>query len=753
MRCAFKKAVLAILVSTAAATASADLPVVGDSFQPTGGSRSPSAPLDGMPTQRGHRSWQATAGVTLEDGGLATSSPAEVAGLRFSFLDHPYAARGVIDAVIDPGPAGWVGVGFADTARTPLPQSGQVWVELSANGKLTVRADGSRHRLYKDSHPHPAFVEGPNRIRLQYDRATNSVRLWLNRVEIELEEPDLDVFGFVPSIQLAGFQGHFQARGQKAVGAVIETFSVALGEEDLADTFTLGGVRGLAEGSALNGVPIETGGVTWSASSSTVLGVDSITNMGSINDPKAGIPFNPAEHPGYRTAAVEAVADLAGAGGWFGLGFTNAPAGSLWSSGLAWVMVQADGRVKVNIEGTSHNLYNAVLNPTLPAHLKLEYDRASNSVRVWVNGSELALTSNLNDHQYTPAITNASFHRFTSTGFPANGLFYLDDFAVTLTPIEPLEFAVTPSAVTVPEHDEAEMTCAATGGFPPYSYHWERNRFGCVLIPQKANPGWMDVSDGNGVSGSQTDTLRFDPVDLAHESCYRCVVTDSNTIPSTLASGSANLNVRETIARDEFHNLTNPNPTELLNNRVTPIGGLTWLSRSGLQILNDQVTNLVVSQAGGQVAGLPIDPAWVAGYRTLAVEAEVEIPLSSGWMGLGFSRSGSATDYRYDGQIYVRIDANGRASVLANGQAHTLYQGPTPDPSFRSGQLNHLKVEYDTETHVVKAWLNGTVLPLTTPDLDTVGFTAQSRLRRHERVPKLLRRRPVAREVVHGERG
>ena len=41
------------------------------------------------------------------------SSPAEVAGLRFSFLDHPYAARGVVDAVVNPGAAGWVGVGFA----------------------------------------------------------------------------------------------------------------------------------------------------------------------------------------------------------------------------------------------------------------------------------------------------------------------------------------------------------------------------------------------------------------------------------------------------------------------------------------------------------------------------------------------------------------------------------------------------------------------------------------------------------------
>ncbi len=315
--------------------------------------------------------------------------------------------------MLDPGGAGWVGLGFAELARTPLPASGQVWVALNAGGRLTVRAAGSRYLLYQRGQPHPAFQPGPNRVRLQYDRVTNRVRLWLNRVEVELDHPDLDVFGFVPSIQVAGFQGHFQGAGQKSGGAEILGFSVELGEEDLADSFTTGVAPRLV-GAPLDGVPVEVGGVTWSATSSVCFGKESLTNADSASEPRAGVPFNPAEHPGYRTAAVEAVTQPDGAGGWFGIGFASVPTGAFWNSGQVWLMLRPDGVVQVMADGAAHTLFNAPVNPTLPARLKLEYDRLTNGVRAWVNSTELELTASLGEFGYTPAITHAAFHRFVN---------------------------------------------------------------------------------------------------------------------------------------------------------------------------------------------------------------------------------------------------------------------------------------------------------------------------------------------------
>ncbi|MCP4664657.1 MAG: hypothetical protein GY856_55445 [bacterium] len=139
----------------------------------------------------------------------------------------------VVEALVDPTSSDWIGVGYASESTGPFPSGGELWMVLRSNGELHVHAGGLTHGLYAGFPS--AFAAGPNRLRLEYGRTSNTVRAWLNDVELMLDVSDLDALGFAPNIRFAGFHGNKQ--GGFAIGGLsIDDFELTKSENTLADS-------------------------------------------------------------------------------------------------------------------------------------------------------------------------------------------------------------------------------------------------------------------------------------------------------------------------------------------------------------------------------------------------------------------------------------------------------------------------------------------------------------------------------------
>ena len=330
---------------------SADVPIFSDSFRPTSPDHNPGSPVDGAKLERGHGRWQSTPGLFFDDGKVKGGGPAEYARFSFAPLNHQASARVFLEAHLDPGANGWSGVGFTNGEEGPLPSVGQLWMKIDDRGRIEVRADGASNKLFKDSHQNPAFIEGMNEVRLEYNRRTNTARAWLNGVELPLS--NLDKNGFLPDIQAVAFQLRDDGAGLKVVGGEPGSGGILVGMNDafLGDEFTVGPGRGIQDGDPLAGVPVQYGTETWAASSSVGFLQGYASNI-AIGKAVAGLPYDPDDHPGYAVSSVEALVNPADSD-WIGIGFSSdgSTAFTAPGAGQVWARVFSSGRLQILADG------------------------------------------------------------------------------------------------------------------------------------------------------------------------------------------------------------------------------------------------------------------------------------------------------------------------------------------------------------------------------------------------------------------
>lgn len=216
-----------------ASTAGAETVALSDSFTNSAGRPSGSS-LAGSTTEVGNQVWVAAGELVVANDAAtnAATTNALLATVPLTSLAGSDQSTFVVEANVDPSSSDWVGIGFNSQADDYFWTSGEVWMFLRADGQLHVRAEGLTHSLY-DGFP-SSFVAGPNRLRLQYWRGGNTVRAWLNDVEVVLEEDDLDTFGFAPSLDHAGFQGHKDA-SFAVNGLMLDDFVVTSTESAVPD--------------------------------------------------------------------------------------------------------------------------------------------------------------------------------------------------------------------------------------------------------------------------------------------------------------------------------------------------------------------------------------------------------------------------------------------------------------------------------------------------------------------------------------
>ena len=185
-------------------------PRIADTFANLSPDRDPGDPLTGAVTEIGARTWQANSAAGFGSGvltNLTGGSPAPIGGFPFSPTELPGYTAATVTADLDPAGSSWLGVGFASDATGAYWNDGQVWVFLTYDGKLRVKANGTAINIYQTGTSEPSFHPGVNQIRLEYSWADMMVRVWLNGHSIQLTSPSLEVTGFVPSISFVGFHG------------------------------------------------------------------------------------------------------------------------------------------------------------------------------------------------------------------------------------------------------------------------------------------------------------------------------------------------------------------------------------------------------------------------------------------------------------------------------------------------------------------------------------------------------------------
>lgn len=700
-----------------------DVPIFGDSFKNTAPDHAHGSPVDGAKLERGHGRWKGTSGLYFDDGKVKGGGVAEHARFAFHPEQHQRSARVYFEAWLDPGSNGWSGIGFTNGEDGPLPNVGQLWMKIDDRGRIEVRADGASNKLYKDSHTHPAFVEGENLIRIEYNRRLNTARAWLNKVELPLGP--LDKHGFVPDIQAVALQlrdngGHLKGKsvgGSGAGGTVVGLVGALIGDQF---NVVLPNLQGRHEGDPLNDVATQFGGEVWWANSDTGFGPGYATNI-DLGPAVALAPFDPADHPGYAESSVEAIVNP-GDASWLALGFAANTNWSLKGSGTIWVQLFPSGAVRVRSLGTSQILYDGQpLDPGVFAGglpVKLTFNRLTGATRVDFGEAELAIPSinvTVPAASLPLATVSAGFHAARGGGFTDTNQFAVDDFAVRLSgEILPLEITDEPADQTQVYGGLAEFHCAAGGGVAPYSYRWQQGRPG-ISFPVKglkvANLMWSDIEpDISGFSGIDTQDLVIGPVMSAHNGYYRCVATDSNSIPSEAASNSADLTVLEPIFTDSFTTgaSTGRAVGSLLNGQATETGDGLWHATGGAILGNDNLTNQQQTSIH-LLAEVPVSSAMISTYRILSTSANVLVD-DADWVGVGFSTSGLDRFFSSgSGQLWVQVLPDGKAIVRAD--TTVLFNQYVLDPG-RMLEPVHVRVDYNTETQTARAWVDNKELTL-----------------------------------------
>jgi hypothetical protein len=161
--------------------------------------------------------WHATSSMIFTNNHItnSTGSGSHVATVDYDPLSSDRDVS-TVEADIDADSAGWVGLGFSSSATGILTSYGQVWVNLrtlldgggNPYGRAVVKANGTAIELgRKDSSGgnYPYDANGYNNVRVEYNRVTHQVTVWINQVKI-ISGVDLDSWGFVPVISQAGFQ-------------------------------------------------------------------------------------------------------------------------------------------------------------------------------------------------------------------------------------------------------------------------------------------------------------------------------------------------------------------------------------------------------------------------------------------------------------------------------------------------------------------------------------------------------------------
>lgn len=193
-------------------TFTADL--IRDRFDNVGTGRQVGSPLNGTLTQVGNRTWTANTSAGFGTGILTNlATGGAIGGVTFVPAQQTTATGARLEAWVDSrtGGSGWTGIGYSRSATGGYWTDGQIWMYLRTNGRLQVAADGTRLSLYDSVGAAPGFVAGLNRLTLDYDWDTNSIRAWLNGTPLSLAVPDLDLVAFDPNIQFVGFHGHPEA--------------------------------------------------------------------------------------------------------------------------------------------------------------------------------------------------------------------------------------------------------------------------------------------------------------------------------------------------------------------------------------------------------------------------------------------------------------------------------------------------------------------------------------------------------------
>ncbi|UCD28411.1 MAG: immunoglobulin domain-containing protein [Planctomycetota bacterium] len=131
------------------------------------------------------------------------------------------------------------------------------------------------------------------------------------------------------------------------------------------------------------------------------------------------------------------------------------------------------------------------------------------------NGGGVTLTGSNTWKEHTYHVTDAYFGDRQNEGADfriaqtESGPMYLD--VVTVVDRLPPTITQHPASLSLHKNNPAQFTVSA-GGEGPFQYQWQFNE--------------ATLFDGDGISGTKTNTLQIDRVQFAHQGNYRCVVSN-----------------------------------------------------------------------------------------------------------------------------------------------------------------------------------------------------------------------------------
>lgn len=194
-----------------------------------------SAPLNGTRVGESATYWQATPNLLAADGGLEVSNDAGFVGR----VELPQAVKRVIvEADVYPsasmdrqGSAGcWLGVGIGN-AELGIPNFGGLTLALRPNGIFSILFNpsdndprSSQSIVLKNGRVHSWLPNGMNRLKLIYDKGTDTVTAVANGEELLMNEFSLKEGNHVLDCSYAGISGF----GQSAMVKSMSNFSLTI---------------------------------------------------------------------------------------------------------------------------------------------------------------------------------------------------------------------------------------------------------------------------------------------------------------------------------------------------------------------------------------------------------------------------------------------------------------------------------------------------------------------------------------------
>ncbi len=155
-----------------------------------------------------------------------------------------------------------------------------------------------------------------------------------------------------------------------------------------------------------------------------------------------------------------------------------------------------------------------------------------------------------------------------------------------------------------------------------------------------------------------------------------------------------------------------------LNGTYTERGGYTWSATPSIGF-GDGFAGNIETDGGLALATIPVNPLMLASSQSVSIEMDTEV-LVDGLAGIGFSSTPGSTFSLIDNQLAMLLNYEGGVFIWAAGNGIILHSSPGPEPAYRPGP-NHLRLEYDSVNHTVRAWLNAAEITLDAPDFDDHG--------------------------------